>query len=37
MMTKQPPCAVALAMLLSWLVAMPSDSWAVPAGAKFRG
>jgi ferric-dicitrate binding protein FerR (iron transport regulator) len=36
MMTKKSPCAVALAMLLSWLVAMPSDSWAVPAGAGER-
>src|SRR5437764_15319217 len=32
MMIKKSPCAMALAMLLSWLVAMPCDSSAAPAG-----
>jgi ferric-dicitrate binding protein FerR (iron transport regulator) len=32
MMTNKSPCAMALAMLLSWLVARPGDSSAAPAG-----
>src|SRR6266566_3620396 len=36
MMTKKSPCAMALAMLLSWLMAMPADGWAAPEGAGHR-
>jgi ferric-dicitrate binding protein FerR (iron transport regulator) len=36
MKTKKPPCVIALAMLLSGLLAMPSPSWAAPEGAGQR-
>ena len=36
MMTKKSPCAMALAVLLSWLVAMPVDSSAAPGGTGLR-
>ena len=36
MMTKKSPCAMVLAMLLAWLAAMPSHSWAAPQGAGQR-
>jgi len=32
-MTKKSPCALGLAVLLSWLIAIPSNSWADPQGA----
>lgn len=35
-MTKKSPCALALAVLLSWLIAIPSDSWSAPQAAGQR-
>lgn len=37
-MTKKSPCALGLAVLLSWLIAIPSNSWAGPqAGGQRAG
>src|SRR5215469_3175477 len=36
MMTKKSPCAVASAILLCWLISIPSHSWAAPEGAPER-
>ena len=36
MMTKKSPCAVASAMLLSWLISIPAQVWAAPGGAGLR-
>jgi len=36
MMKKKSPCAAALAMLLCWLISIPSHSWAAPGGAGGR-
>src|SRR2546427_4276548 len=35
-MTKKSPCALGLAVLLSWLIILPADSWADPQGAGQR-
>jgi ferric-dicitrate binding protein FerR (iron transport regulator) len=35
-MTKKSPLALGLAILLSWLIAMPSNSWAEPQAAGHR-
>src|SRR5690348_5263314 len=35
-MTKKPPCVLVVAVLLSWLVAIPSRSWAEPQTAGQR-
>jgi ferric-dicitrate binding protein FerR (iron transport regulator) len=36
MMTKKSPCTLALAVLLSWLVAIPAECWADPQAAGQR-
>src|SRR5207245_10348904 len=35
-MTKESPCALGLAVLLSWLISLPADSWADPQAAGQR-
>ena len=35
-MTKKSPCALGLAVLLSWLIILPADSWADPQAAGQR-
>ena len=32
-MTKKSPCALGVAVLLSWLIAIPGNSWAAPQAA----
>lgn len=35
-MTKKSPCALVLAVFLSWLIAIPSESWGAPQAAGQR-
>ena len=35
-MTKKSPCALGLAVVLSWVIAIPSESWAAPQAAGQR-
>jgi hypothetical protein len=34
--TKKSPCVLGVAVMLSWLMAIPSDSWADPQAAGQR-